>query len=339
MPSPLPRCTVRWRPSGGRGEYEFVPANSLIDRSIILRIDQIGIDIPAEVRGARDPGQGKPRLRKFEANNRRKLHLVPLVLAVARYPDPARSDKTETITWPLDDKGFVVASTEFEIVDDDGTTVTLRPLSARILHDETQPINLQARLDAIARDFEKIPRLETEQPHLADALKRHREAIFGGVNNAAIRDAANAVIKEQTEIFGKTNSAAFSTVDALPVTPLEDDIVGNEGRILTRLHAYRERDRRLVKKAKAAFKSKHGRLFCECCGHDPVAFYGPRGDDRIDAHHKTPVEELMPDTQTTASDLAMVCPNCHDIIHAKRPWMQVEELKAHLDAMKSEAAR
>ena len=34
------------------------------------------------------------------------------------------------------------------------------------------------------------------------------------------------------------------------------------------------------------------------------------------AHHKTPLEELMSDTVTKAEDLAMVC---HDIIHAKRP--------------------
>ena len=37
------------------------------------------------------------------------------------------------------------------------------------------------------------------------------------------------------------------------------------------------------------------------------------------AHHKTPLEELMSDTVTKAEDLAMVCPNCHDIIHAKPP--------------------
>jgi hypothetical protein len=27
----------------------------------------------------------------------------------------------------------------------------------------------------------------------------------------------------------------------------------------------------------------------------------------------------MSDTVTKAEDLAMICPNCHDIIHAKRP--------------------
>jgi predicted HNH restriction endonuclease len=31
----------------------------------------------------------------------------------------------------------------------------------------------------------------------------------------------------------------------------------------------------------------------------------------------------MPDTVTKAEDLAMVCPNCHDIIHAKRPRITV----------------
>lgn len=343
MPAPLPRCTVHWRPSGGksktggRGEYEFVPANSLANRSVVVRFDQLGIDTPAEVVGVVKGKQGKPRLRKFEKNNRKKMHLVPLVLAVARLPQPVREDKTKTVSWPLEDKGFIVSETEFEVVDDDGATVTLRPLEVRILHAESHPINLQARLDSIAKDNADLGAVRAKHPALADAIKKHMDAVSAGINSIAIRKAADAVIGEQTEEFGKTNSASVSTVESLPPTPLEEDITGKEGKILTRLHSYRERDRGFVKKSKDAFKAKHGKLFCECCGHDPVAVYGPRGEDRIAAHHKTPVEELMPDTITTPEDLAMVCPNCHDIIHAKRPWMAVEDLRALL-AKKVKAA-
>ena len=73
------------------------------------------------------------------------------------------------------------------------------------------------------------------------------------------------------------------------------------------------------------------RLRClGACGFDAGKFYGERGEDRIHALHRTPVEELLPDSVTRAEDLAMVCPNCHDIIHAKRPWISVEELREQL---------
>ena len=81
-------CEVHWRPSGGRGEFEFVPADSLMDRAIVVDFDHLNIRIDAEVSGR--SAQGKPRLRKQEPNNRRKLHLPQLVMAVAALPEPAR---------------------------------------------------------------------------------------------------------------------------------------------------------------------------------------------------------------------------------------------------------
>jgi hypothetical protein len=285
------------------------------------------LDIPAEATGT--ISQGKPRLRKDEPNNRAKLHLVPLVMALARLPDPAREDKGDAVSWPLKNKGFIVSEMEFDVLSDDGTTVTLAPLSAHILHSD-RVFDLRVRLDNLAKDNAEIPKLAVYHRELASALSAHRDAVAAGVNSIAIRKAADQVIALQSGEFGETNAAPLSTIEQLPPTPLEEDIKGKEGRILTRLHSYRERDRALVRKAKAAFAAKHKRVFCECCGFDSGAFYGERGQDRIQAHHRTPVEELMPDSETRAEDLAMVCPNCHDIIHAKRPWMSVEELHARL---------
>ena len=125
-------CVVRWRPSGGRGEYEVVPSQALAGRRVILRIDTLGVDIPAEVTGT--ISQGKPRLRKDQPNNRSKLHLVPLVMAIARLPDPAREDKTGTVDWPLENKSFVVSHMKFEIVSHDESSAVLRPVSAQVLH-------------------------------------------------------------------------------------------------------------------------------------------------------------------------------------------------------------
>lgn len=314
-----------WRPSGGRGEYEFVPSTSLVGRRVTIRIPELSVQIDSEVTGT--ISQGKPRLRKDEPNNRQKLHLVPLVMAAARLPDPAREDKLGKVSWPLENKAFIVSEMDFSIAHDDGTTTILEPLAVHILH-SSQVIDLKMRFAAIAADVAALPSILKRDAALGQAIRKHVASLKK--NSAVIRTTADDVIALEAKVFGKSNAAAVSTIISLPPTPLEDDIKGKEGRVLTRLHSYRERDRKLVKRAKDAFKLKHGKLYCECCGNDPKDTYGERGEDRVQAHHRTPVEELMPDSVTKAEDLAMVCPNCHDIIHAKRPWITIEQLKTIL---------
>ena len=97
-----------------------------------------------------------------------------------------------------------------------------------------------------------------------------------------------------------------------------------EGTLKTRLHTFRERDLQLIRKAKAEFVSKHGRLFCQACGFDFQATYGERF---IEAHHMlVPVNQLTGDgARTNPSHLAMVCANCHRMLHRKRPWISTIE--------------
>jgi len=103
-----------------------------------------------------------------------------------------------------------------------------------------------------------------------------------------------------------------------------------EGRLLTRLHRYRERDRDLVKRKKAHFKKQNGRLFCEACNFDFRSTYGERGANFMECHHLKPVSELVSGETTKLSDLAMLCANCHRMIHAARPWWTLEELRSAL---------
>lgn len=96
----MAKCSVRWRPSGGRGEFEFVPADSLVGRNISVDFGALKVRVNAEVEGLHV--QGKARLRKFEKNNRSKLHLPQLVMAVACLPEPAREDKGGSVLFPLE---------------------------------------------------------------------------------------------------------------------------------------------------------------------------------------------------------------------------------------------
>lgn len=103
-----------------------------------------------------------------------------------------------------------------------------------------------------------------------------------------------------------------------------------EGRILTRLHRYRERDKTIVKRKKASFQKINGRLFCEACGFDFSKTYGERGEGFIECHHTRPVSEMGPNSKTSLADLMLLCANCHRMVHVRTPWLSVPELQAIL---------
>lgn len=103
-----------------------------------------------------------------------------------------------------------------------------------------------------------------------------------------------------------------------------------EGSVLTLLHRVRERNRKLVETRKARELKKHGRLQCEACDFNFAQCYGERGLDFIEAHHTKPVHTLTAGHRTQLGDLALVCANCHRMIHARRPWLTVDELKGLL---------
>lgn len=101
-----------------------------------------------------------------------------------------------------------------------------------------------------------------------------------------------------------------------------------EGKVLTRLHRFRERNRSLVKAKKQEVLKKHGRLRCEACSFDFAEAYGPAGEGVIDVHHTRPVHTLKPGEKTKLSELVLLCANCHRMVHSSRKWLTVEQVWA-----------
>ncbi len=101
-----------------------------------------------------------------------------------------------------------------------------------------------------------------------------------------------------------------------------------EGKVVMRMHRGRERSHELVKAAKAVFLTKHGRLFCEVCRFDFGAVYGE--PNFIEAHHVIPFKALRQAKTTKVSDLAMVCANCHRMLHRGNPWPTIDELRKRM---------
>ncbi|OAZ99737.1 HNH endonuclease [Halomonas sp. G11] len=107
----------------------------------------------------------------------------------------------------------------------------------------------------------------------------------------------------------------------------EDDDEASEGRTLTRLHKSKERNRTLVKKKKAKVMKESGKLTCEACCFDFAEVYGERGEGFIECHHTRPLYTLDAGSKTKISDLALLCANCHRMVHAQRPWLSIDQLK------------
>lgn len=107
----------------------------------------------------------------------------------------------------------------------------------------------------------------------------------------------------------------------------EGQLEAQEGKLLTRLHRFRERSRTLVLRRKEQALRQHGRLFCQACGFDFQQVYGERGKGFIECHHTKPVHEVQPGEKTRLDDLALLCANCHRMVHAARPWLQVEQMR------------
>jgi predicted HNH restriction endonuclease len=110
----------------------------------------------------------------------------------------------------------------------------------------------------------------------------------------------------------------------------DEGIEATEGRVLTRLHRIRERNRKLVEQRKARALREYGGLSCEICDFDFEQRYGERGHGFIEAHHTKALATLTENATTKLEDLALVCSNCHRMIHAQKPWLSIDQLRAVL---------
>ena len=128
----------------------------------------------------------------------------------------------------------------------------------------------------------------------------------------------------QAIIRNLDNAAAAAAGEAETDSLLEE---APEGRLLTRIHLWRERNRELVESKKRLVLKQGRSLSCEVCGFDFKAQYGERGDGFIECHHTKPLEALEPGGKTHVRDLALVCSNCHRMIHRRRPWLTLPELR------------
>jgi predicted HNH restriction endonuclease len=120
----------------------------------------------------------------------------------------------------------------------------------------------------------------------------------------------------------------FTTEQDFFVAEEDDEISFPEGREIYRLHKSKERNKELIRLAKERHLKNDNKLCCQVCGFSFVDTYGEIGHGFIEAHHIFPISQLTEETATKIEDLALVCSNCHRMLHRRRPWLTIENLKA-----------
>jgi len=125
------------------------------------------------------------------------------------------------------------------------------------------------------------------------------------------------------EVWAELNGPApkLTDVDLLEAT-------GDEGTRRLVEHMRVERDRRLVE-AKKREARKNGTLACEACGFDFERRYGHIGRDFCEVHHRKPLSRTGL-TRTRLSDLAVVCSNCHRMLHRAGGTIGITRLRKQL---------
>lgn len=129
-------------------------------------------------------------------------------------------------------------------------------------------------------------------------------------------------VKDQIQSV-KTTSAFINEIEII-----DPNLTVTEGKLRLVSHYARERNPEIVRSKKQQAVANET-LFCEICTFSFRARYDV---DFIECHHRTPISQTG-ETKTRLEDLALVCANCHRMLHKKidGKFLSIEELKSRLN--------
>lgn len=191
------------------------------------------------------------------------------------------------------------------------------------LHPDEIPKNQQVRKFALLRDRNKDKQYPPKFViRKAYALIHHSDwtgAFSGGTQ------ANNFFIRKQFNIWDRVNGR-FVGLEAIDE---DQERIFREGRVLTKFekHISIERHGSLPKHVKGLRLKKDPNLHCDVCGFSFVETYGDIGDGFIEAHHLVPLSQQRGERTVRAADLALVCSNCHRMLHSSVDLLRLDQLK------------
>lgn len=105
------------------------------------------------------------------------------------------------------------------------------------------------------------------------------------------------------------------------------DLGGKEGNPRFINHIIRERNPKIVKEKKKQVLEKTGKLCCEVCNFDFKETYGEIGEGFCEVHHLKQLAKADGEVTTKLEDLAIICSNCHRMIHKPNNMLKINQLK------------
>ncbi len=151
-------------------------------------------------------------------------------------------------------------------------------------------------------------------------------AVKGGIGQSNVWFADK---EESQEIVGRVLELIKNgSTSTLPDVDQNKSIVEGNPRLVA--HLRRERNAAIVKQKKAEVLKATGKLCCEVCGFDFKETYGDIGDGFCEVHHIHPLHKSDGNVKTELKDLAIICSNCHRIIHRMDPMPKVTEFAKQL---------
>ncbi|GAA0980711.1 HNH endonuclease [Nocardiopsis tropica] len=122
-------------------------------------------------------------------------------------------------------------------------------------------------------------------------------------------------------------SGELADLPAFEEEETDEEISAPEGRLLVRKHYARERSRKLRTQKIARTRAQGKPIACQACSFDFATAYGDRGSNYIEVHHIVPLHHIG-ESETRLEDLALLCANCHRMVHVSKPWLTVDQLRS-----------
>lgn len=172
---------------------------------------------------------------------------------------------------------------------------------------------------------------KVEDSYLVPASERDffiPRGVKGGVGQSNIWYADRA---ESAELVSKAKAYINSAARQGRLPDIDAEASAAEGNQRLVAHLKRERKPSLVKQKKEEVLSVAGKLCCEVCEFDFEKTYGEDGRGFCEVHHLKPISKMNPGDKTTLADLAVICSNCHRIIHRINPMPSIEDFRKHIN--------
>ena len=119
-------------------------------------------------------------------------------------------------------------------------------------------------------------------------------------------------------------------IDNASSTKIDNEKSSNTDRLLDEQRRYR-RHRKIERNSLVSKRVKeHLGYICQGCELDFKQIYGSLGDNYIEAHHLTPLHTLKENEvvrMDPEKDFAVLCANCHRMVHRQNPVMAVDLLR------------